>query len=98
MENIGTLTLIVLVLAAYRLTRLITADEFPFGGLRDRLHGRWLGKLITCPFCMSVWVGGFLAVGQGIVGDVWGWQVFTGAMAISAVVSLLAALAPHSFD
>lgn len=98
MENIGTLTLIVLVLAAYRITRLVTADEFPFGGLRDRLHGRWLGKLIICPFCVSVWVGGFLAVGHGTVGDEWPWQVFIGAMAISAVVSLLAALLPHSFD
>ena len=98
MENIGLLTLIVLVLAAYRLTRLITADTFPFEKLRFEKHGTWLGMLITCPFCMSVWVGGFLATGQGLMGGEWVWQVFVGSMAISALVSLLAALVPQSFD
>ena len=98
MESIGTLTVIVLVLAAYRITRLITADTFPFERIRDEAHGTWLGKLITCPFCVSVWVGGFLAIGQRLVGNGWGWQVFIGAWAISGVVSLLASLAPHSFD
>lgn len=98
MESIGTLTLIVLVLATYRVTRLITADTFPFEKLRLQMHGTWLGKLITCPFCVSVWVGVFLAAGHGAIGDEWGWQVFVGAMALSGVVSLLAALFPHSFD
>lgn len=98
MENIGTLTVIVLVLAAYRLTRLVTADTFPFEKLRLQMHGTWFGKLITCPFCVSVWVGGFLAVGQGLIGSTWAWQGFIGALAISAVVCLMATLAPHSFD
>lgn len=47
---------------------------------------------------MSVWVGMFLSIGQAFVGGGWGWQVFIGAMSLSAVVSLVAALAPHSFD
>jgi hypothetical protein len=98
MENIGTLTLIILILAAYRITRLIHTDTFPFGKLRLRVYGTWLGNLLSCPFCVSVWVGAFLAVGQGSVGDVWAWQVFIGAMALSAAVSLLAVLLPHSFD
>lgn len=98
MENIGTLTAIVLVLATYRLTRLITADYFPFEKLRDEAHGTWLGKLITCPFCVSVWVGGFLAGGQALVGAGWGWQVFVGGFALSATTSLLASLAPQTFD
>ena len=98
MGSLGTLTVIALVLATYRLTRLVVSDEFPFGGLRDRMHGRWFGKLITCPFCTSVWVGGFLAAGQVLVGDGWGWLVFVGAMALSAVTSLLASLAPQTFD
>ena len=98
MGSLGTLTVIALVLATYRLTRLVVADEFPFGGLRDRMHGRWLGKLITCPYCTSVWIGGFLAAGQAFVGDGRGWLVFVGAMALSAVTSLLASLAPQTFD
>lgn len=98
MESIGTLTVIVLVLAAYRITRLVVSDTFPFEKLRLQAHGTWLGELITCPFCTSVWAGGFLAIGQGLVGDVWAWQVFIGALAISAVVSLLATFLPQSFD
>lgn len=98
MDNIGTLTIITLVLAAYRLTRLVVADQFPFEPLRDRTVGSKIGYLLTCPFCVSVWVGGALALGQGLIGDGWGWQVFVGAMALSAVVSLIASLAPHSFD
>lgn len=98
MENIGTLTVIVLALATYRLTRLVVADTFPFEKLRLQAHGTWLGKLITCPFCVSVWLGSGIAVGQGLVGDEWGWQVFVGAMALSAITSLLAALLPQSFN
>lgn len=98
METIGLLTIVVLVLAAYRLTRLVVTDEFPFGKLRDRAFGTWLGKLLTCPFCASVWIGGFLATGQALIGNTMGWQIFIGAMALSAVVSALAALVPHLFE
>lgn len=98
MDHIGILTVLALVLAAYRLTRLVQADSFPFGKLRTKMVGSWLGELMTCPFCVSVWVGGLLAVGQGLIGDMWGWQVFVGAMALSGITSLLAALAPDSFD
>lgn len=98
MEYIGILTIVALVLASYRLTRLVTADVFPFEPLRERTVGTKLGYLLTCPFCVSVWVGGFLAGGQALVGDTWGWQVFVGAMALSGTTSLLASLAPESFD
>lgn len=99
MESIGILTVVALVLAAYRLTRLITVDQFPFEPIRNSTQGHpFFGPLLVCPFCVSVWVGGFLAAGHALIGDGWGWQVFVGSMALSAVVSLLAALAPHSFD
>lgn len=98
MEHIGVLTIIAMVLAAYRLTRLVVSDTFPFEPLRHKAMGTKLGELLTCPFCVSVWVGGFLAIGQGLVGDGWGWQVFVGAMALSGVVSLLASLAHDSFE
>lgn len=45
---------VVLVLAAYRVARLIAVDDLT-APLRDRTHG-WLGELVTCPFCTGVWV------------------------------------------
>lgn len=98
MEHIGILALIALILAAYRLTRLVVSDSVPFEPLRNKAQGTKLGELLTCPFCVSVWVGGFLAAGQGLVGDEWAWQVFVGAMALSGAVSLVASLAHEAFD
>ena len=99
MDHIGLLTAIALALAAYRVTRLITADKFPFEPVRMRAEGHpFWGTLLSCPFCVSVWVGGFLAIGHALVGDGVGWLIFVGAMALSGVVSLIASLAPHSFD
>lgn len=100
MEQVGILAVIALILTTYRLTRLVTADEFPFGPLRRKVEGSGskLEYLMSCPFCVSVWVGGFLAVGQGLIGDEWGWHVFIGAMALSAITCLLAALIPQTFD
>lgn len=56
---------VLLVLAAYRLTRLVTRDSI-WEGTRDRLgarlvdQGSGLGakvaELITCPYCAGVWV------------------------------------------
>jgi hypothetical protein len=48
------------VLAVARLTRLITEDEIT-EPMRDFIQGRWQGSklayLVTCPFCVSVWMG-----------------------------------------
>lgn len=82
--------LLVLAVAVYRATRLVTADtvsERPREWLRARSHktmvrhdllgvtgdtrvdertdrpaSLWLWKLITCPWCSSVWLGA-LAIG-----------------------------------
>lgn len=100
MEHLGILTVIALILTTYRLTRLVTADVFPFEPLRQKVEGSGtkFEYLLSCPFCVSVWVGGFLAGGQLLAGDAWGWQVFIGAMALSATTCLLASLLPHTFD
>lgn len=52
-----------MVLATFRLTRLITTDEWPpTNWLREKVEDRF-GKdsswvtLITCPWCCSVYVG-----------------------------------------
>lgn len=99
MDHIGLLTVVALVLTAYRITRLIVSDQFPFESVRTRAVGHpFWGVLLFCPFCVSVWVGGFLATGQALVGDGVGWHIFIGAMALSAAVSLLASLLPQAFD
>lgn len=99
MDTIGILTVLALILAAYRLTRLVTADQFPLGTIRLNAIGKpFWGELLVCPFCVSMWVGGFLAGGQALVGDWWGWQVFVGANALSGVVSVIAVLVPHAFE
>jgi hypothetical protein len=96
-ETIGILTVVALVLATYRLTRLIVADKI-FEGLRTRTVGSKLGYLVTCPFCLSIWFGFGLAIGQAVIGTTMVWQVFIGALALSAVVCILAALVPQLFD
>lgn len=97
METIGILTVLALVLATYRLTRLIVADKI-FEGLRNRTVGSKIGYLVTCPFCLSIWFGIGLAIGHAVFGATLVWQVFIGAMALSAVVSLLASLLPDVFE
>lgn len=98
MENIGVVTLLALMLATYRITRLVVSDSVPFGKLRAQKVGTMVGELMGCPYCTSVHVGIGLALGQGLIGGVWAWQVFVGAMALSGVVSLVATYAHESFD
>lgn len=54
------LTLIVVALATYRATRLIAVDKItnrPRCWIERRLPS-WFGSLISCPWCLSVWVAG----------------------------------------
>jgi Protein of unknown function (DUF1360) len=47
------------VLATWRATHLVVDDDFPpIRWLRDRLQGGpgWLGDLVGCRWCASVWV------------------------------------------
>lgn len=97
METIGILTLVALILATYRLTRLIVSDKI-FEGLRTRTVGSKIGYLVTCPYCMSIWFGFGLALGQAVLGATVGWQVFIGAMALSAIVCILVTYLPALFD
>lgn len=78
------LVLALVALATYRLTVLVTRDEFPpVRWARVRLAGdeemgvrraswspEWLADLVTCCWCASVWVAG------GVVAAV---EVFTAA-------------------
>lgn len=70
---------VVLVLAAYRITRLIAVDDLT-APLRDRVHG-WLGELVTCPFCVGVWVSAavVLFAANTVVPLHWEWVVLVTA-------------------
>jgi hypothetical protein len=54
---VTALELVVVALATYRVTRLVTADR-----ITERLRvwvekrGTMLGYLVTCDWCLSVWV------------------------------------------
>lgn len=57
---------VVVSLAAYRITRLVTTDTI-FSPVRDRLLNRWGNSYategFTCPFCMGAWIS-FALVGS----------------------------------
>ena len=60
--------LIVDALATYRGTRLIVEDQI-VEPLREKIWENHppqegIGYLVTCPFCMSVWVGGAIALAK----------------------------------
>lgn len=58
------LVVVLMVLATYRLTRLVVADEFPpVKTFRERFearHDNSLGYLVGCPFCVSVYAAGLV--------------------------------------
>lgn len=82
--------LVVLALAVYRLTRLVTTDA-----LTDPLRGR-LGRrpklvsFLECPWCVSVWLAAAVVVE---VEERWWWTFAAPAalvLALSAVTGYLA--------
>lgn len=56
-------TLVIVALATYRLTRLVTIEEGPFGlaqqlrNVADPDQSTWLGRGLACPWCVSFWIG-----------------------------------------
>lgn len=63
------LVVVLYVLAVYRGTRLVTTDEFPlFARPREAIRADLrvpdaLAYLVTCPWCMSIWIGAALLAG-----------------------------------
>jgi hypothetical protein len=63
---VSVLTLLVRMLAAYRLTGLVTEDQIS-APLREAAGRRWpssIGYLVRCRACTSVWVGLALSAGK----------------------------------
>jgi len=88
------LTLLVAALATARLTRLVTRDQITHPVrrwvlARIDLHG-WLAYLLTCDWCVSVWVGGAGAAAGAWVGSWSWWHAPAVALAFSYVAGWLA--------
>lgn len=86
------------VLAAWRLTHLLAAEDGPFNlvlKLRRRLGSNAWGRLMDCPYCVSLWVAAPLAL--LLAGDVPGWGLSTLALsgAVCIIEAGLDALASH---
>jgi len=78
------LNLVLSMLAAWRLTHLVSKEDGPFDlvyKLRKKLGNGFFGKLMDCFYCSSVWI----AVPFGIwLGNSWpekilGWLAVSGA-------------------
>ena len=87
MPTIDVITFLLLALAVYRLSHMVTSEEGPFEAfakVRDALGGNqqatWVGRGIICILCVSFWVGILGAVA------LWFWQV----VAVQFVVYALA--------
>lgn len=51
--------LVIGVLVVWRITHLFVYEEGPFGiftRLREFSHGRFVGKVLECFYCLSLWV------------------------------------------
>ena len=89
---------IIAMLATYRLTRLVTADRIT-QGLRGWVVDRseWAGYLVTCDWCLSVWIAPGPAVAVVAYGDVRAVQAVLVGLALSAATGLLS-LAERRLD
>ena len=84
------IALLVAALATARLTRLVTRDQITHP-LRRALLARvdrdgYLAYLLTCDWCVSVWIGAGAAV-VGVRAGAWSWWW---APAVALVVSYVA--------
>lgn len=84
------LTFLIVALAIYRLSIMITTEYGPFDVFESLRNGlpkaSMLGKLVRCPFCVSMWLG---FVGSALLpwlGFVW---YLTIAFALSGVATIL---------
>lgn len=78
------------VLAAWRLTHLLAAEDGPFElvlRLRRRLGTGVWGQLMDCPYCVSLWVAAPLAL--LLANDLAGWLL--AAVALSGAVCIIEA-------
>lgn len=91
--HLDWLTLVVLALATYRLSRLLVEDEV-LAWLRERVWRRFppstaLGYWFTCYWCTSIWTGSLLVAAFMMIPVPT--TVVALALALSAVAGIVAA-------
>ena len=86
----SSLLIIVAALATYRLTRLVTADKIT-EPIRTWVMDRsqWAGYLVSCDWCLSIWIAPPVALCAILWGDNRLVLVVILWLALSAVVGLL---------
>jgi hypothetical protein len=81
-------------LAVHRLTRLVQDDDVPFGPARELLldlgRDRKATELLTCPWCLSMWIAAAVVLARRRWPRAWPW--IARALAGSAVAGHLAHL------
>lgn len=93
---IDPLTFIILSLAVFRISRLIIQDQI-FERLRELIWKKfpphtWLGYLITCYWCLGLWLALAFAICYTIV------PVATAIVALPFALSAVAALISKRLD
>lgn len=83
------LLFIIAGLATYRVTRLVTADKVT-ETLRQRVKSKWLGYLVQCDWCLSIWIAPAPALAMVLWPDNRAVLVVLVGLALSAVTGLLA--------
>lgn len=79
------------ILAGYRILRLIQLDSITlkfrqrtWAYLSKRKRLRPLRELIDCPWCLSVWIAGFVIMANAWFGKPW--EVLSAILALSALI------------
>jgi hypothetical protein len=102
------LTITLAVLATVRLTRLVVADSLPplpafrrwlarrLEVVNDRGEPRVpepsLWTLVTCPWCISFWIGLVVLGSAALWGHTGAWRLIAGALSLSLIAGTYEAL------
>lgn len=91
--DMTTTAWILAVLATYRITLLVVADEItrpPRDWLLRRLGPEHkVSYLITCPWCTALWIA-YPVVASGLEWSrTWWWQLAAGGLAVAGAVGFL---------
>jgi hypothetical protein len=91
--TIDLVTLVILGLAAFRATHLITTDAIA-DGFRNKIWSKWppstkIGYLITCNWCTGFWVSVFLVAFWLVLPQIT--LVVSLILAISALIGIISA-------
>ena len=74
MADLTFTDLVIVALAATRITRLATTDTiFDAPRLWLMRKGEWLEELLSCPWCTSVWVGLAVTADVAFAPRPWWW-------------------------